>query len=155
MPLGIVFFVFIFDQLIKHIVVTNMAYGETIPVIHGIFNITYVLNPGAAFGMLEHQRWVFILAAIAVIALAAVFYKKIRRENRLVRYGSAMLLGGAAGNLVDRITTGLVVDFLDFHIWPVFNIADIAICLGAGSLILDIWQRRNDDEEELYGGKRQ
>ncbi|WP_405756246.1 signal peptidase II, partial [Anaerovibrio slackiae] len=120
--------------------------GQSLPVIKGIFHITYVLNPGAAFGMLEHQRWFFILVALAAVLLGAAFYKKLQQESFLMRSGAGLLLGGAVGNLADRIQSGLVVDFLDFRIWPVFNIADIAICAGAGILIFDIWQRRNEDE---------
>ena len=148
MPLGIGIFVFIIDQLVKLFVVSTMHIGQSIPVIDGIFSITYVLNPGAAFGMLEHQRWIFILAAMGVMMIAAVCYRHIQRENMFIRCGSGLLLGGAAGNLADRIQTGLVIDFFDFHIWPVFNLADVAICVGAGILIWDIWQRRNEDEDK-------
>ncbi len=146
MPLGIGILVFIIDQLVKHLVVSTMHLGQSFPVIKGIFHITYVLNPGAAFGMLEHQRWFFILVALAAVLLGAAFYKKLQQESFLMRSGAGLLLGGAVGNLADRIQSGLVVDFLDFRIWPVFNIADIAICAGAGILIFDIWQRRNEDE---------
>ena len=146
MPLGIGILVFIIDQLVKHLVVSTMHLGQSLPVIKGIFHITYVLNPGAAFGMLEHQRWFFILVALAAVLLGAAFYKKLQQESFLMRSGSGLLLGGAVGNLADRIQSGLVVDFLDFRIWPVFNIADIAICAGAGILIFDIWQRRNEDD---------
>lgn len=146
MPLGIGILVFIIDQLVKHLVVSTMHLGQSLPVIKGIFHITYVLNPGAAFGMLEHQRWFFILIALAAVLLGAAFYKKLQQESFLMRSGAGLLLGGAVGNLADRIQSGLVVDFLDFRIWPVFNIADIAICAGAGILIFDIWQRRNEDD---------
>ena len=146
MPLGIGILVFIIDQLVKHLVVSTMHLGQSLPVIKGIFHITYVLNPGAAFGMLEHQRWFFILVALAAVLLGAAFYKKLQQESFLMRSGAGLLLGGAVGNLADRIQSGLVVDFLDFRIWPVFNIADIAICAGAGILIVDIWQRRNEDD---------
>ena len=146
MPLGIGILVFIIDQLVKHLVVSTMHLGQSLPVIKGIFHITYVLNPGAAFGMLEHQRWFFIVVALAAVLLGAAFYKKLQQESFLMRSGAGLLLGGAVGNLADRIQSGLVVDFLDFRIWPVFNIADIAICAGAGILIFDIWQRRNEDE---------
>ena len=146
MPLGIGILVFIIDQLVKHLVVSTMHLGQSLPVIKGIFHITYVLNPGAAFGMLEHQRWFFILVALAAVLLGAAFYKKLQQESFLMRSGAGLLLGGAVGNLADRIQSGLAVDFLDFRIWPVFNIADIAICAGAGILIFDIWQRRNEDE---------
>ena len=146
MPLGIGILVFIIDQLVKHLVVSTMHLGQSLPLIKGIFHITYVLNPGAAFGMLEHQRWFFILVALAAVLLGAAFYKKLQQESFLMRSGAGLLLGGAVGNLADRIQSGLVVDFLDFRIWPVFNIADIAICAGAGILIFDIWQRRNEDD---------
>ena len=146
MPLGIGILVFIIDQLVKHLVVSTMHLGQSLPVIKGIFHITYVLNPGAAFGMLEHQRWFFILVALAAVLLGSAFYKKLQQESFLMRSGAGLLLGGAVGNLADRIQSGLVVDFLDFRIWPVFNIADIAICAGAGILIFDIWQRRNEDD---------
>lgn len=146
MPLGIGILVFIIDQLVKYLVVSTMHLGQSLPVIKGIFHITYVLNPGAAFGMLEHQRWFFILVALAAVLLGAAFYKKLQQESFLMRSGAGLLLGGAVGNLADRIQSGLVVDFLDFRIWPVFNIADIAICAGAGILIFDIWQMRNEDD---------
>lgn len=146
MPLGIGILVFIIDQLVKHLVVSTMHLGQSLPVIKGIFHITYVLNPGAAFGMLEHQRWFFIVVALAAVLLGVAFYKKLQQESFLMRSGAGLLLGGAIGNLADRIQSGLVVDFLDFRIWPVFNIADIAICAGAGILIFDIWQRRNEDD---------
>lgn len=146
MPLGIGILVFVIDQLVKHLVVSTMHLGQSLPVIKGIFHITYVLNPGAAFGMLEHQRWFFIVVALAAVLLGVAFYKKLQQESFLMRSGAGLLLGGAVGNLADRIQSGLVVDFLDFRIWPVFNIADVAICAGAGILIFDIWQRRNEDD---------
>ena len=96
--------------------------------------------------MLEHQRWFFIVVALAAVLLGVFFYRKLQQESILMRSGAGLLLGGAVGNLADRIQSGLVVDFLDFRVWPVFNIADIAICAGAGILIYDIWQRRNEDE---------
>ena len=147
MPLGIGILVFILDQLVKHAVLGSMHLGESIPIIKDVFHITFVLNPGAAFGMLEHQRWIFIAVALLVVVLALVFYKHIQRESLITRIGAGLLLGGALGNLLDRIQSGLVVDFLDFRIWPVFNIADIAICGGAAMLIWDMWRRRNEDEE--------
>lgn len=146
MPLGIGILVFVIDQLVKHLVVSTMHLGQSFPVIKGIFHITYVLNPGAAFGILEHQRWFFIVVALAAVLLGVFFYRKLQQESILMRSGAGLLLGGAVGNLADRIQSGLVVDFLDFRVWPVFNIADIAICAGAGILIYDIWQRRNEDE---------
>lgn len=111
MPLGIGILVFILDQLVKHTVLGNMHLGESIPIIKDVFHITFVLNPGAAFGMLEHQRWIFIAVALLVVVLALVFYKHIQRESLITRIGAGLLLGGALGNLLDRIQSGLVVDF--------------------------------------------
>ena len=109
-----------------------------------IFHITYILNPGAAFGMLEHKRWIFIIVALVIMAATIYCYRWIKQESSLIRCGIGLLLGGAAGNLLDRIQTGLVVDFLDFRVWPVFNIADIGICVGAGMLMFSVWRRRNE-----------
>ena len=146
MPLGIGILVFIIDQLVKHLVVSTMHLGQSLPVIKGIFHITYVLNPGAAFGMLEHQRWFFILVALAAVLLGAAFYKKLQQESFLMRSGAGLLLGGAVGNLAPRIQRGRVVDFSHIRNWPLVNIADNANCAGPGILIFDIWQRRNEDE---------
>ncbi len=131
---AIIILVFI-DQAAKFYISSAMEIGESIPVINGIFHITYIENPGAAFGMFANQRWAFVAAALIVIIIACVFYKKLMCETVMVRWGAAMLLGGAVGNLIDRVRLGRVVDFLDFRIWPVFNIADIGICIGVAFLI--------------------
>ena len=121
--LAIVFFLILADQAIKFLVVSLMELGESIPVFAGIFHITYIENPGAAFGLFANQRLVFIVAGILVIAAACLMYRRL------------MLLGGAVGNLIDRLRIGGVIDFLDFRIWPVFNIADIGICVGVALLM--------------------
>lgn len=115
-----------------------MGLGMSIPVIPHVFHITYILNAGAAFGILENQQWFFILVGILVLGAAAWFYSCLQRENAYIRYGVSLLLGGAAGNLIDRIFRGSVIDFFDFRIWPVFNIADIAIVVGVGCIIYSI-----------------
>ena len=112
-----------------------MEMGESIPVLPGIFHITYIENPGAAFGMFANQRMIFILAALLVIVAVCAAYRRLMEEGRTVRWGVALLLGGAVGNLIDRVRTGRVIDFLDFRIWPVFNIADVGICIGVALLI--------------------
>lgn len=151
MPLFIGFLAIILDQLVKIYVVSNMRIGESIPVIEDIFHLTYVLNPGAAFGILENQRWFFITICVAILLGVAIFYKSIRRECAMFRYGLGLLLGGAVGNLIDRIQNGLVVDFLDFRIWPVFNIADIAICVGAVMLVVSLLNESWQDEHYKMG----
>ncbi|MBR6012508.1 MAG: signal peptidase II [Selenomonadaceae bacterium] len=118
------------DQFVKAEVVENMVPGESIPVIENFFHITYVLNPGAAFGILPNQRIFFLLIGGGLLALAAYFYPKLKKADKFLRFGSVTLLGGAAANLIDRARTGQVIDFMDFRVWPVFNIADVAIIFG-------------------------
>ena len=120
--LVVALFVLILDQLTKYYVVSNFYLGESVPVIENIFHWTYILNPGAAFGMLEGSRWLFVIIA----------------GGWKLQYGAALFGGGAIGNLLDRMRTGLVVDFFDFRIWPIFNVADIAICVGVGLILWKI-----------------
>jgi signal peptidase II len=130
--------VVILDRLTKMLVQNHMTEGMSIPVIPGLMSFTYILNPGAAFGLLEHRRLFFIAMTIAVIV--AVFYlrHRIAEEDATVQLGVAFFLGGAAGNLIDRIETGYVIDFFDFHFWPIFNVADIFICVGVGLIVWNI-----------------
>jgi len=130
--------IILLDQIIKHIVIENMRAGETIPIIQNAFHITYILNPGAAFGILENARIFFIIVTFFVLAIGFYVFPKLKKQEKFIRYGSIFLLAGAVGNLIDRIQNGLVVDFIDFRIWPVFNIADIAICLGAFLVVYSV-----------------
>lgn len=149
MPLNITIFVFFVDQMIKLLVESTMHVGQSVPVLGKIFSLTYVLNPGAAFGMMEYQRWFFVAIALGVFLVTFIFYKRLQKECKVLRCGIGLLLGGAAGNLADRIKTGLVVDYFDFHIWPVFNFADIAICVGAAIVLFYVWRRQDEHEEKL------
>ena len=135
------------DQAAKLFVASSMRLGESIPVLAGIFHITYIENPGAAFGMFANQRWVFIVAGVVVIAAACLTYRRLERQSRMVRWGAALLLGGAAGNLIDRVRIGCVIDFLDFRIWPVFNIADIGICIGVALLMYALLFDKEKEKE--------
>lgn len=102
------------DRITKMAVVSKMTEGDSIPVFENIFHITYVLNPGAAFGMLPHNRMFFL--AIGVAAVIAIWWmrKDILAEGWRTRIGTALFLGGTLGNLWDRVQTGLVIDFLIF-----------------------------------------
>jgi signal peptidase II len=128
------------DQVTKYYVVTHFALGESVPVLDGIFHWTFILNPGAAFGMLEGSRWLFVLIAVIVVAVMWFLRKEIDALGLWARIGAALFAGGAIGNLIDRARQGLVIDFFDFRIWPVFNVADIAICTGVGLIIWSILQ---------------
>lgn len=137
----------VLDQAVKSYISATMVLGESIPVIPGVFHFTYILNPGAAFGMLENQRWFFILAGILIIVAFLYYYPRLRRQVAWFHYGCVALLAGAVGNLIDRIQNGLVVDYLDFRIWPVFNIADIAIVLGVASMIYALMYKMKDMDD--------
>lgn len=110
----------------------------SLPLWQDIFHLTYVQNPGAAFGIFAHQQLFFILTTVVLFAVFLRFLSYIRRQGRCMILGVALLLGGAVGNLVDRARYGYVVDFFDFRIWPVFNVADIAICVGVGLMVYAI-----------------
>lgn len=140
--------VIIIDQISKYVVVKNFFLGESVPVIPDIFHWTYILNQGAAFGMLEGSRWLFIVIALAVSVGIWYFRGEIGKEPVMVRFGAALFAGGAVGNLIDRILRGAVIDFFDFRIWPIFNVADIAICIGVGMILwklitAELLERRN------------
>lgn len=134
LPLAVV----ILDQFSKYIVVENMVLGESIPIIEEVFHLTYILNPGAAFGMFAHNRLFFIAIAVIVIGIIIWARREILASPWEVKVGCGLFLGGAIGNLIDRARQGLVIDFFDFRIWPVFNIADIAICIGVGLIIWNL-----------------
>ena len=134
LPLAVV----ILDQFSKYIVVENMALGESIPIIEEVFHLTYILNPGAAFGMFAYNRLFFIAIAVVVIGIIIWARREILALPWEVKAGCGLFLGGAIGNLIDRARQGLVIDFFDFRIWPVFNIADIAICIGVGLIIWNL-----------------
>lgn len=136
MRLGILTIILvIIDQVSKYYIQSTMMLGESIPVWEDIFHITYILNPGAAFGMMANQTAFFIVLALAIVGAVIYFYPTIRRESRVMKLGIGLLLGGAIGNLIDRVQIGMVVDFFDFRIWPIFNIADIGIVCGAGIIL--------------------
>jgi len=135
------------DQATKWLVLQTMPLGEVIP-ITGFFNLVHVRNPGAAFSFLADaggwQRWLFALFALGVSALL-IFMMRRAPEQRLFCFAAALVIGGAIGNLIDRLAFGEVIDFLDFHWegwhWPAFNIADSGITVGAFLIIADEFLR--------------
>jgi len=136
------------DQWSKFYIQTHMMLGMSIPVVQDVFHLTYILNPGAAFGLLEHQTMFFVVIAVCMVLAAIYYYPKIPKEYRLLRFGAGLVVGGALGNVIDRIRTGYVVDFFDFRIWPIFNIADIGIVCGVGCIIFTITYLYKEDGVE-------
>ena len=125
------------DQLIKKLIVNTMALYESIPVLQDVFHITYIRNTGAAFSIMEGQISVLILLPVVMITAAVVFMIiKRRTAHPLLMTSVAMIAGGGIGNLIDRVALGYVVDYLDFRVFPIFNAADIFVCVGCGLLIL-------------------
>lgn len=133
------------DQITKSAITARFVLHESYPVIDGLFNLVYVMNPGAAFGFLanasETFRSVFFIGiTMAVILLIAYYVVKSESDNNLYAVSLTLIFSGAVGNLIDRVRFGAVVDFLDVYIgnahWPAFNVADSSITLGA---VLMIW----------------
>lgn len=125
----------VLDQASKYWMMTHFAYGQSLPVIPNVFHLTYILNSGAAFSMLSGKTWVLI--AVSLVALLGVFwyYRQTPKECKLKRFSLACIASGAVGNLIDRLYYGSVRDFLDFRIWPIFNIADCFVVVGVALLI--------------------
>lgn len=126
----------VLDQIVKFCIRSNMDVHQTIPVIENIFHITYVQNTGAAFSMFSGHT--SVLAMITIIATLGMlfFMHKIRNSaHKSLMWSLALIIAGGIGNIIDRISLKYVVDFLDFRVWPVFNIADICVCVGCGLLI--------------------
>ena len=140
--------VIIIDQVSKFAIEANFAFQEFIPVT-SFFNIGLTYNPGAAFSFLaDHdgwQRWFFFVLSLVASIFIIVMMRKYRTQNRFC-LGLAFVLGGAIGNLIDRVRIGKVVDFLDFyyqaHHWPAFNIADSAIFIGVAILLWDEFAKK-------------
>ena len=134
------------DQISKLVVQEKMFLYESVTVIPGLFNITYVLNPGAAFGIFQNQPEIFrrvffiCVTVLAVILIFVMLRKDLNHRLRSIAY--TMVIAGAIGNLIDRIRVGMVVDFLDFYWksfhWYTFNVADVCITVGIGLLLIDM-----------------
>jgi len=130
------------DQLTKWLVLTRMVELSEIPVIPGFFSLQFVYNPGASFGMLKGQIWLFVIVAVGAVGAMLYFLREPENRRGLVGWSLGLLMGGSIGNLIDRIRFREVVDFLLFYwrdyYFPNFNVADMAINVGVGLLILHL-----------------
>ncbi len=139
--LSVTLFTVLADYFSKIAVIKNMELRESIPIIKNVFHITYITNPGAAFGSFSDARWFFMTAsALMIVALVALLLFWDDR-SALFYVSTSMILGGGIGNMIDRIFYGEVVDFLDFCAFPelwswIFNLADSFVCVGVGLLML-------------------
>ncbi len=124
------------DQGTKYMVQNGMALGESWPVVENIFHITYSKNPGAAFGILAYQTTFFVIVTIILLVIIMFLFIKLDARFYQVKIALALQFGGAVGNLIDRVRIGYVTDFIDFQFWPILNVADTAIVIGVGLLVL-------------------
>lgn len=134
--------VFIIDQLTKLWATASLNVDQSLPVIPPYFYLTLTHNTGIAFGMLEGRGWLTIPLTLAV-AGGLIWYHHQHKPTRAVQLLTGLLLGGALGNFIDRVRLGYVVDMFDFVVWPVFNVADMAItCSLLGLMVLQFWGAR-------------
>lgn len=146
--------IIIIDQITKWIVATQMTLGESIPVIQDIIYITSHRNKGAAFGILQGQMWFFYIVTIIVIIGIVYYMQKEAKNSRLFGVSLGLILGGAIGNFIDRLFRGEVVDFVNTYPFgynfPIFNVADSALCIGVGLLFIKMIgdERRQKKEKK-------
>lgn len=122
--------ILVLDRLTKILIVRTMTEFQSIPVIPGVFHLTYVRNAGAAFSLLPNRTTFFVIVSLAVAVAVAIFGPRFARLGPAWAVALGLVLGGTLGNLWDRMTSGLVIDFLDVRVWPVFNVADSSLVIG-------------------------
>jgi len=152
LALGLALGTFILDQLTKLLVKAYLPYGTGRTVIPGLFDLVHVHNRGAAFGFLNRpdqswQTWMFTGASVLATCAILWLLRRTPDDDKWTVTGLGLVLGGALGNLLDRVAQGYVVDFLDvyyrFWHWPAFNVADMAISVGAVCLIMAVWKKEH------------
>jgi len=126
--------VVIADQVTKQLAVHYLRTGNVVPIIGDILRLRYTTNTGSAFGLFQDQGFVLTIIALVVVGVIMFYYRRLPGHMLLVRISLGLQLGGAIGNLIDRLHYGSVVDFIEFVLWPIFNIADAAIVLGVALL---------------------
>jgi signal peptidase II len=137
--------VFILDQVTKLWVRVSFSSGESRPILNGIFHLTFITNRGSAFGLFQGGSVIFIFLSIfTVVTLVILAWRKRNKFSAPQRFALGLLLGGVCGNLADRLRFGAVIDFLDFRIWPVFNVADSCITIGVMMMSLYLLIRRHN-----------
>ena len=146
------------DQISKVQIMQTMRLHESIPVVSEFFSLTYIRNPGAAFGLLASSgqtfRLIFFgLTSVFALGLLGMIFYRLRQDDWVGQLSIAGILGGAIGNLLDRVRFGEVIDFLDFYVngyhWPAFNVADAAISVGVFFLILHFALEKKEEEGVL------
>jgi signal peptidase II len=155
--------VLVLDLVTKIAIDANLSYADKIPVIPGFFYLTHVRNTGAAFGLFSDAPQVyrmvfFISVSLIAVGIIIAFYRKLSPGDRLAALALGLILGGAVGNLIDRIFRQEVVDFLHFRLWrgyswPDFNVADSAIVVGVGLLMLELLASEGEQRVSANDGE--
>jgi signal peptidase II len=140
--ISISFFIVLIDQITKYFAVENLSKIGSIPIVYNIFHLTFTTNTGVAFGMFKGINFLFIFISLLVITIVAFNYKSFPK-GKLRPWIVGLIIGGGIGNLIDRIFRGSVVDFLDFRVWPIFNIADSAVSIAIVLLIYLVLTEKN------------
>ena len=151
------------DQISKMLVDSRLAHGERLSIIDGFFYITHARNPGAAFGLFggvpsDSRLFAFALVSLIAILAIAAFYHRLAPGDRIQSLGLSLVLAGAAGNFIDRIWRGEVIDFLHVRLWggyawPDFNVADSAIVVGVGLLMLELLASEGEQRVSASDGE--
>ena len=149
---ALIFLIIIIDQGIKYLIRASLNPGEGFPIIRGVLHFTHVENSGGAFGILSGQTAALsVVTAVVVTAIAVYIHKERKSGRRVLLAALSLICAGGVGNLIDRVRCGVVTDFIDFRIFPVFNFADICVTCGCTLLLLFIifFDRK---EETVNGG---
>ncbi len=149
----------ILDQITKVVVQNRFALEESIVVIPGFFNLTYLRNSGAAWGLFGNYNTVLMVLSVVMLTVMVIFRRSFLSDTWEHRLALGLMVGGIIGNLIDRLRHGYVIDFLDFHVaghhWPVFNVADSSICVGVGIYIVSsLWLSRHPLHDQKGSVKR-
>ena len=161
-------FVVLFDQLSKTIIAHTLYPAESIKVLGNFFRITYILNPGGAFGTKIGSGTFYTIISVFAIFVGLYFFFKTKEEETWFRIGWALILGGAFGNLIDRFRFGEVVDFLDFDFfninipsviqldrWPVFNLADVSVTVAMAIILWQVFFHKKQNEVETTENEKE
>lgn len=154
----IIAFIVAFDQWTKYLIQANLELNQSIPLIDGIFHITYIHNTGAAFSLFRDKTEFLIAIQLTVIAIVLIYLvKKRAKEHGCLLFSLSLIAAGGMGNLIDRAAKSYVVDFLDLRVWPIFNVADISVCVGCGLLVLYLFfiepkREQKKKKNEVQGG---
>lgn len=145
---GFVVFIVLIDQIFKALVNKFMGLGETVSLVPGLVDLTYVRNTGAAFSLFVGFSPYLVVVGLVVVAVVAYFHHRLTPKNLVAHTALAFIMGGSIGNLVDRIFLSYVIDYIDFRFWPVFNFADIMINVGVVIFLLFVFEEEKEEIKE-------